>query len=313
MELAWMVGVQENLSWGQLVDVAHRAEAEHYDALFRSDHYLPFVETTERGALDTWSLLAALSLVTKRIRLGSLVSPVTFRHPSQLAKVVTTVDHTSGGRVELGLGAGWFEDEHTAYGFPLPPPGVRMAMLEEQLEILHRLWDRAEPAVTFRGAHYRLTACCALPKPIQAPRPPIIVGGNVGPRSVGVGVRWADEYNLLTVDPAACRRHRATLAAACEAIGRDPADLRVSALTPVVIGEDERDLRRRTTALLRNLGRDDEARAFLDGLGSEWVVGTQAQVSERLAEYADSGIDRLIAQTMTFDLDAMSMIAAALE
>ena len=311
MELCWMVGVQEHLTWDQLAKVARTAETHGYTGLFRSDHYTSFRTPEVHGSLDTWALLAALSGITERLRLGSLVSPVTFRHPSQLAKTVTTVDHASGGRVEVGIGTGWMETEHAAFGFRLPPLATRMAMLAEQLEIIHRLFDPDEEEVTFYGEHYRLTACRALPRPVQDPHPPIILGGGAGPRSAALAARWADEYNLNKLDPAACRERRAALDRTCEAAGRDPATLRISILTPAIVGETERDFEQRAAVLLGNLGLDEDPRAYLSSLGPEWVIGPPERIAERLDEYEAAGMHRYICQTMTFDLEAMELVAAA--
>jgi F420-dependent oxidoreductase-like protein len=306
-----MTGVQEHLTWHQLATLARTAEAHGYTGLFRSDHYSSFRTPDDHGSLDTWALLAALSGVTERLRLGSLVSPVTFRHPSQLAKIVTTVDHASGGRVEVGIGTGWMEAEHEAFGFPLPPVDTRMALLGEQLEIIHRLFDRNEEEVTFHGDHYRVTACRALPRPVQEPHPPIILGGGAGPRSAALAARWADEYNLNRLDPESCRERRGALDRACEEAGRDPATLRTSLLTPVIVGESDREVEQRAALLLRNLGRDEDPAAFLSSLRPEWVVGSPELIAERLGEYEAAGMHRFICQTMTFDLEAMEMVAAA--
>jgi len=220
MRVCLMIEGQEGVTWEQWVALARACERHGFDALFRSDHYVSFGHPTEWGSLDAWATLAALSPATERIRLGTMVSPVTFRHPSELAKAVVTADHASGGRVELGMGAGWFEGEHRAYGFAFPPGKERYRMLEEQVEIVHRLWDRDEEAVTFQGQHYRLQDCHALPKPVQDPHPPLILGGGAGPRAARLAAHWADEYNMNFVSADDVRAGRERLGAACEAIGR---------------------------------------------------------------------------------------------
>src|SRR6266571_1012582 len=181
MDVCLMIEGQEGVTWEQWLSLALACEEYGFLALFRSDHYVSFGKPHELGSLDAWATLSALAGKTGRIRLGSMVSPVTFRHPSVLAKSVVSADHVSGGRIELGMGAGWFEGEHRAFGFPFPPVAERVEMLEEQVEIVHRLWDRDEEEVSFSGKHYELEACHALPKPVQDPHPPLILGGQAGP------------------------------------------------------------------------------------------------------------------------------------
>jgi F420-dependent oxidoreductase-like protein len=188
--------------------------------MFRSDHYGPLMGMPERGSLDAWATLAALAARTSRIRLGTLVSPATFRHPSVLAKMVVTADHVSGGRVELGLGAGWHEGEHRAHGFEFPETPVRMERLAEQLEIVSRTWT--EESFSFEGRHYQVQDLRALPKPVQRPRPTLLVGGGAGPKSLALAARWADEYNTTFATPEECAERRERIAAACRELGREP-------------------------------------------------------------------------------------------
>ena len=180
MRVCLMIEGQEDVTWDQWLALAGACEAHGLEGLFRSDHYESVMGMRERGSLDAWTTLAALAARTSRIRLGTLVSPATFRHPSVVAKSVVTVDHISGGRAELGLGAGWHEGEHRAYGFEFPPTRVRMERLAEQLELVTRSWT--EDAVSFEGRHYRVQDLRALPKPVQRPRPTLLVGGGAGPR-----------------------------------------------------------------------------------------------------------------------------------
>lgn len=188
-----MVEGQEDVTWEDWRALAGACEEHGIEALFRSDHYLSVEGRQGRGSLDAWATIAALAAVTDTVRFGTLVSPATFRHPSELAKVVATADHVSGGRVELGLGTGWLEAEHEAYGFPFPPLGRRMEMLEEQLQIVSGEW--AGGLFSFEGRHYRIRDLDALPKPIR--RPTLIVGGRGGPRSIALAARFADEYNTV--------------------------------------------------------------------------------------------------------------------
>ncbi len=284
-----MVEGQEGVSWEQWAAIARACDEVGLDGLFRSDHYTSMGE--EPGALDAWATLAALAAVTERIRLGTLVSPVTFRHPSVLAKNVVTVDLVSGGRVEVGLGAGWMEAEHRAYGFDFPPLEKRLERLAEQVEIVHRLLT--EQRVEFDGRHYRLDGAQGVPKPVQQPRPPIIIGGSARQGTLGLAVRFADEYNTPTGALEQVRGRRARVREACERAGRDPDSLPFSIMTGSVVGSDEDDLRRRLERVGRRVGR----------IGDSWLVGTPAQLVERLGELAEAGVDRVFLQHWEFDDD----------
>jgi F420-dependent oxidoreductase-like protein len=242
MRLCVMIEGQEGVTWDEWLALARASEELGFEALFRSDHYGPVMAQEEQGSLDAWATLAALAAVTERIRLGTLVSPATFRHPSVLAKNATTVDHISGGRVEVGLGAGWNEAEHTRYGFPFPPLGERMDAFAEQLEIVHRQWKGEE--FTFEGEHYRLTGSDPRPKPLQEAHPNLIVGGRGGKRSVALAARWADEYNTVSPTPDECRALRDRIAAACDREGRDA--LPLSVMTGVPEGSPDQIVRELT-------------------------------------------------------------------
>ncbi len=311
MDVCLMIEGQEGVTWDQWVSLAVACEEQGFEGLFRSDHYLSFVHPKERGALDAWATLAALASVTERIRLGTLVSPVTFRHPSDLAKAVVTVDYASDGRVELGMGAGWFDREHAAYGFPFPPTSQRMDILAEQVEIVHRLWDRDEDEVTFEGKHYRLEACPGLPKPLQDPHPPLIMGAGAGPRSAALAARWADEYDVVYVDPATARERHDRISAACEKIDRDPSELRFSHLTTVLVGSDQKELERKASALMERQNESGDVGAYIDGMRSTRLVGTVGQLLERLEEYAAAGIDRVFLQHLLHDdLEMVALIGS---
>jgi F420-dependent oxidoreductase-like protein len=304
-----MIEGQENVTWSEWVALARAAEQHGFHTLFRSDHYVSFDHPTEWGSLDAWTTLAALATRTERVRLGTMVSPVAFRHPSNLAKSVTTVDHVSGGRVELGLGAGWFEREHRAYGFPFPSTAERYDVLEEYVEVVHRLWDRREPAVSFVGKHYRLEDCRALPEPIQDPHPPLILGGEGGPRSVALAARWADEYNLVSGTPDDIVRVRDRLDAACESNGRDPGSLRRSVMLNTLVGSGDRDLLARAARLMAKEGETGDPSDYLANGGPGRLWGTSAQVVERLSAYAEAGIHRVLFQHLLHeDLDAVALI-----
>ena len=309
MRVCLMIEGQEGVTWDQWVALARACEASGYEGLFRSDHYLGFDRPGERGALDAWTTIAALGTMTERIRLGTMVSPVTFRHPALLAKSVVTADHASGGRVELGMGAGWFEDEHRAYGFAFPAAGERMAMLAEQIEIVHRLWGGEDDEVSFEGAHYHLESCPTVPGPLQRPHPPLIVGGHAGPKAAAIAARWADEYDLVGGAPDEVRAGIGRIADACAAIGRDPASIRRSVMLQTVVGADETELRDRVAAAMAVFGEDGDPDAYLDELRTSGLAGTPEQVLERLAAYADAGVDRVLVQHLAHeDLESVALI-----
>lgn len=300
MRVCLMVEGQEDVSWEQWLRLADACEAAELEGLFRSDHYLSVIGRRERESHDALATLAGLAARTASIRLGTLVSPATFRHPSVLAKTVATIDHISGGRVELGLGAGWNEPEHAAYGLPFPQLGERMAMLAEQLEIVHGLWSQEE--LTFEGRHYRLDRCPGQPKPLQHPHPPIIVGGLAGPRSLRLAVAFADEYNTLLASMGDCRERRTRLVAACEAAGRDPDTLPLSLMATCVVGEDRDDVVRRAHAVLRAWGAgDQDPAAALAERAERWIAGTPEEVVERLRALADVGVERVYLQHLAHE------------
>jgi alkanesulfonate monooxygenase SsuD/methylene tetrahydromethanopterin reductase-like flavin-dependent oxidoreductase (luciferase family) len=251
-----------------------------------------------RGSLDAWATLAGLAAVTERIRLGTLVSPATFRHPSVLAKMVVTVDHISGGRVELGLGAGWHVPEHEAYGFDYPEDDVRLEMLAEQVEIVHRSWSEAP--FTFQGRHYRLRDVNALPRPIQEPHPPLIVGGRAGRLSAELAARWADEYNVVFRSSEECARRRDRVERAWGDAGREQ-PLRFSLMTGCVVGTDRDDLLARAKESMAAVREDGDPAAFLEHRAESWVVGTVDQAVERLRALEDAGVERVMLQQIVHD------------
>jgi F420-dependent oxidoreductase-like protein len=229
MRVCLMIEGQEGVTWDEWRGLAATAEESGFEALFRSDHYMTLADNSGDGSLDAWSTLSALATQTSTLRLGTLVSPATFRHPSTLAREVVTADHVSGGRIELGLGAGWHEGEHTAHGFPFDTGRDRFDRLEEQLEIVHRSWEQRP--FDFEGRYYRLRHADPRPKPVQDPHPPLIMGGKAGPRAAALAARWADEYNTVFATAEECRERRERIAAACAEAGRDP--IPFSLMTPV--------------------------------------------------------------------------------
>lgn len=228
MRFAFMVDPQEGLPYSRMSELAQAAEAAGFESFVRSDHWLSLAGDWSAHATDAWTTLAALARETTRIRLGTMVSPVTFRLPIALAKMVTTVDEISGGRVELGIGAGWYEPEHLRFGIPYPSMAERFEMLDEQLQILIGLWTR--PLFSFDGRHYRLRDAVFEPKPVQRPHPPIVVGGYGKPRLVRLAAMYADELNLDNPSPDYCREVFDRLDDACRAVSRDPATIRRSAM-----------------------------------------------------------------------------------
>ncbi len=300
MRVNLMVEGQEGVTWDQWAALAEACEAGGLEGLFRSDHYATISPFLERGSLDAWTVLTALGARTSRIRLGSLVSPVTFRHPSVLAKSVVTADHVSGGRVELGIGGGWYGDDHGRYGFTFPDTPTRMQMLAEQLEIIHRQWS--EESFSFAGRHYTLEDCHAEPKPVQDPHPPVIVGGSAGRSTARLAAKWADEYNTVFASPEECARRRAVVAEAWEAEGRDPATLRFSLMTGCVVGEDRADAVRRAGRVAeRRGGSADDGETLLRDQSAAWVAGTVDEAVARLRELADAGVERVMLQHLAHD------------
>lgn len=311
MRVCLMIEGQEGVTWPQWLALARACERLGFDALFRSDHYATLGEGPPTDVLDAWTTIAALGAATTSLRMGTLVSPVTFRHPSVLAKSVVTADHVTGGRVELGMGAGWHEGEHRAYGFAFPDPRIRLHMLEEQVEIVHRLWDRDESEVGFAGAHYRLERCVALPKPVQDPHPNLILGGEAGRRSAAIAARWADEYNTTFVGPEECAGRRGRLDRACQAAGRDPSTLPLSLMTGLLIGVDEAEVRARSGRVMAREGESGDPAAYAAGVATEWLVGTPDRIVDRLAAYARAGVRRIMLQHLLHDdLDAVELLGA---
>jgi F420-dependent oxidoreductase-like protein len=302
-----MIEGQEDVTWEDWVALAAACEEHGVGTMFRSDHYLSVEDRRERGSLDAWATIAALAAVTERLRLGTMVSPATFRHPAVLAKMAVTADHVSGGRVELGIGAGWWEREHEAYGFGLPPIGPRIDALEEQLQVIRGHW--AEGPFDFDGAYYSAVELEALPKPVQSPRPPLILGGSGGNRSLRLAARYADEYNTVMAGVEEVRDIRARLDAACEAEGRDPAGLPLSMMTGWLVGADRDELSRRAGRLSEWTGGDGDGSAYLAELPDSTIQGTVAEALERLRALEQAGLSRVMGQHLLHrDLDAVAVI-----
>lgn len=306
-----MVEGQEGVTWEQWLALAGACERAGLEALFRSDHYAGLGAEGDRASLDAWTTLAGLAARTERLRLGTMVSPATFRHPSVLAKAAATVDHISGGRVELGIGAGWNEREHRMYGFAFGTARERVARFAEQLEIVHLQWTEDE--FDFEGRFYRLEGARAEPKPVQRPRPPIIVGGAAKPGTAGPAARFADEYNTTFASPEQCRERRARLDEACERAGRDPATLRFSLMTGCILGRDEEEVRVRARRVMERSGRDGDVEDFLRERRERTLAGTVEQVAARLRDYAHAGVERVMLQHLDHgDIEMVELIGGEL-
>jgi len=302
MRVALMIEGQEDVTWEDWAALAETCERSGIEALFRSDHYLSVSGAYERGALDAWATINALAAGTSTLRLGTLVSPASFRHPSVLARMVTTADHVSGGRVELGLGTGWSEVEHTANGFPFLPMRERMDVLAEQLEIIHDGHWGTGP-FGFHGKHYTLKDLDARPKPVQRPHPPLIMGGMAGPRAARLAARYADEYNTVMATLEEIAERRAAIVAACERAEREPIPFTV--MTTALIGADEADVARRAQDLATWRGEPVD----LDAVRDTWIAGTVEQVVERLRTYEAAGVQRIYLQHLVHrDLDTVELI-----
>jgi F420-dependent oxidoreductase-like protein len=305
MDLRIFTEPQQGATYDDLLRVARATEDLGFDAFFRSDHYQRIGPGDPGpGSTDAWVTLGALARETSRVRLGTLLTPATFRLPGPLAIQVAQVDEMSGGRVELGLGAGWYDDEHRSYGIPFPAVAERFDRLEEQLQVVTGLWSAAPgDRFTFTGRHYTLTDSPALPRPVQRPRPPLILGGHGPKRTPRLAATFADEFNIAfpaDVDAAAQQFDR--VRAACTDAGRDPASIVLSAALVLCCGRDDSEVSRRADAIGQDAGQLRRGQA----------AGTAAEVVQRIGEYAAIGATRVYLQTLDLgDLDHLDVVAAA--
>ncbi|MFG3698311.1 LLM class F420-dependent oxidoreductase [Micromonospora sp. NPDC047620] len=303
MELRIFTEPQQGATYDDLLAVARCAEDAGYGAFFRSDHYLKMGSVSgDPGPTDAWTTLAGLARDTRRIRLGTLMTAATFRLPGPLAITVAQVDQMSGGRVELGIGTGWYAEEHTAYGIPFPSLGERFDRLEEQLAVITGLWA-TPPGKTFdfAGTYYPVSDSPALPKPVQDPRPPILLGGMGPKRTPRLAARYADEFNLpfASVEDSAAQFGR--VRDACAEAGRDPAELCWSNALVLCCGRDDAEVARRAAAI----GREP------DELRANGLAGTPAEVVDKIGRYAEIGSERLYLQVLDLaDLDHLELVAA---
>jgi F420-dependent oxidoreductase-like protein len=303
MKLRIFTEPQQGADYQTLRNVARAAEELGFDAFFRSDHYLKMGNVSGLpGPTDAWATLAGLAIETSRIRLGTLMTAATFRLPGPLAIMVAEVDQMSGGRVEFGLGTGWFEAEHAAYGIPFPSLGERFDLLEEQLTVITGLWGTPDgQTFSFDGAHYRVSDSPALPKPAQRPRPPVLLGGTGARRTPRLAARFGDEFNVPFRSLAVSAAGFARVREACEAAGRYPSSMIFSVAQTVCCGKDEAEFRRRAAAI----GEEPE------DLRANGIGGTPGEVTAKIAEFAEIGAERVYLQVLDLsDLSHLELIAS---
>jgi F420-dependent oxidoreductase-like protein len=321
VRFALMTEPQQGLSYAEQLAIVQRAEALGFESFFRSDHYQSFPGPSGEPTTDAWAVLAGLARETSRITLGTLVSPVTFRTVGNLAKVVTTVDEMSGGRVEFGLGAGWNEEEHRQLGLPFPPIGERADLMEEQFAALHGLWGQPD-GWSLDGRHVRIEDASFHPKPAPRPagttfdglaRPRLLTGGEGSPRSMRIAARYVDEFNLSSSSPDKAATKFEELRAACEAIGRDPATMGRSVMAGVLIGRDEAEVTRRKGDLLAAFGNDAGGEDWFDAREPRWILGTPDRARAMVARFEAAGAERIMLQDfLPRDLEMVHLMAEAL-
>jgi F420-dependent oxidoreductase-like protein len=309
MRLCLMIEGQEGVTWDDWVRLARLTEEHGLEGLFRSDHYTAIIRP-DADAHDAWATLAGLAAVTERIRLGTMVSPATFRHPSVLARTAATVDHISGGRVEVGMGSGWYEREHEAHGFAFLVARQRFALFSVQVEIVVRSWSGER--FDHDGPAYRLRDQLALPRPVQQPHPPLILGGRVKPRFAALAARYATEVNTLGAPNDELRERKAALDRACAEAGRDPATLGYSVMTACFLGETEADALDRVARFVSVRGDGTDPAALIAERRNRWLVGTVEEVAQRIAELRELGVSRVFLQHLNHDDDEMVGLASAL-
>ncbi|HLH22695.1 MAG TPA: TIGR03560 family F420-dependent LLM class oxidoreductase [Chloroflexota bacterium] len=310
MKLGVLVETEDGLTWDRWRRIVAAVERLGFESLWLSDHFLS-LSSSERESLECWVALTVAAAETTRVRLGPLVSPMTFRPPALLARMAVAVDHLSGGRLVLGVGAGWNDVEHRAYGIPYPPARERLDLLAEGIEVIRRLCE--EGPAHYVGRYYQLDGADLQPKPRQRPRLPLLIGGMGERRTLPLVARYADEWNLTTADPALYRAKSERLAACCREIGRDPATIARSVAVGLLVGRDAAELGARCEVLRRllprlaplSLGEIPEA---MRAVG--WVVGTPAEVAAQLRALAAAGVERAMLQlTDQTDLAALELVA----
>ena len=311
MRFALMTEPQQGLSYDEILAIARAAESAGLEAFFRSDHYASFPGGSGKPTTDAWATLAGLARETSTIRLGTLVSPVTFRIPGNLAKLIQTVDEMSGGRIEAGFGAGWNADEHAQLGIPFPDIGERYDMLTEQMAIIHGLWTEPD-GWSYDGEHWQVRGAMRHGEIARGRRkhPHILFGGKGGPRLAGLVARYGDEFNLNSASPDDAPEAYARVRAACEEIGRDPNEVVYSAMTGVLVAETEGDLRARVADLLSALGQGEtDGDAWLAERRRRWIMGTPDEAHERVQAFQERGTQRIMLQDfLPRDLDHVRLM-----
>lgn len=297
MRFALMTEPQQGLAYHEILAVVRAAEEAGIEGFFRSDHYASFPGPPGQPTTDAWTTLAGLARDTTRIRLGALVSPVTFRVPGSFAKVVATVDEMSDGRVEVGMGAGWNEEEHAQHGIPFPPLRERYDRFEEALAIVHGLWTEPD-GWSFEGSHWQVHDARFAPRPTfsGARHPHLILGGDGRPRLSRLVATYADEYNRQSATPERVRTAYANVRAACRDVRRDPESLVYSAMIGTLVAETELELADRVHDLLVATGAGDDAQAWLAERRTRWIMGTPDEAWERVRALEAAGVQRLMLQ-----------------
>ncbi|MEO8638886.1 MAG: TIGR03560 family F420-dependent LLM class oxidoreductase [Chloroflexota bacterium] len=311
MRFALMSEPQQGLTYDEILALARSAEAAGLEAFFRSDHYGSFAGPADGPTTDAWATLAGLARDTTTIRIGSLVSPSTFRVPGSFAKVVATVDEMSGGRVEVGIGAGWNEEEHEELGIPFPPLRERYDRLEESLAIVHGLWTEPD-GWSFEGQHWQVRNARLRPRPTFSGKrhPHLILGGDGGPRLARLVATWADEFNRQSATPDRLREAYGRITAACAEAGRDPETVVRSAMVGVLVAETESDLRQRVQQQIGMLGGGDEdAEAWLSERTGRWIIGTPDAARQIIESLEAAGAQRIMLQDfLPRDLEMVTLL-----
>ncbi|MGI9096791.1 MAG: LLM class flavin-dependent oxidoreductase [Candidatus Limnocylindrus sp.] len=293
MQIGIVIEGQMGLSYERQRALAQRVESLGFAAFYRTDHYESFPGPDDQPTTDAWSVLAGIARETRRIAIGTLVSPVTFRHPGNLAKIAATVQEMAGRQIHVGLGAGWQESEHRRHGFDFPDMPVRAEMLEEQLTVVRGLWAGGD-GWSFDGRHYQVSDARFRPRP--EPTPFVITGGEGSPRGMRIAAAFADEFNITSATPEVAREKFAALDAACRAVGRDPATLARSAMTGMLIGRDTSNLAASVERFMERVGAAGDAEAYMAPRRARWVTGTRSEAAERIRAFRDAGAQRLLLQ-----------------
>jgi len=305
-----MTEPQQGLSYDEILALARTAESAGLEAFFRSDHYASFPGPAGQPTTDAWATLAGLARDTTTIRLGSLVSPVTFRLPGPFAKLVTTVDQMSGGRVEVGIGAGWNDKDHSQLGIPFPPLKERYDRLEESLAIVHGLWTEPD-GWSYPGSIWQVSDALFRPRPETAGRrhPNVILGGEGGPRLARLVATYADEFNRTSASPDNVREAYDRVKAACTTAGRDPDSVVLSAMVGVLVADSETEMRDRLRQQVSVVGSSSNADEWLAERKGRWIMGTPDQARQRIEEFAAAGVQRLMLQDfLPRDLEMVSLL-----